>query len=275
MQESTISMILGVLVVLVVGGFVIQYLTKNKTQETLPDLTIQEVTPLPTTHKVADGESLWSISEQYYGTGYNWVDIKEANSITNADELSEGQELSIPYVTPRVKDERENSRVAIVNEPTEVVEQSKETVEISQEQGEAITTRENKDEKTKTEYTITKGDSLWKIAEKYYNDGNKWIDIAKANNLDNPSLLTSNKTLVIPNVLAAEETVEQKSPTEEVQEVNAVVNTTKYTVEPGDSLWSIAQSVYGDGDKWIEIAKANNLSHPSVIHHGNELTIPR
>lgn len=49
---------------------------------------------------------------------------------------------------------------------------------------------------------------------------------------------------------------------------------TTYTVVRGDNLSSIAQRFYGDGNQWTQIAKANNLAKPSVIHAGNVFIIP-
>jgi nucleoid-associated protein YgaU len=43
----------------------------------------------------------------------------------------------------------------------------------------------------------------------------------------------------------------------------------------GDSLWKIAVRAYGDGYKWVSIAKANKLVNPNLIHSGNVLTLPR
>ncbi len=48
----------------------------------------------------------------------------------------------------------------------------------------------------------------------------------------------------------------------------------KYTVVKGDSLWKIAESTYGDGERWTEIAKANSLRHPDLIQVGKELELP-
>ncbi|HUV71729.1 MAG TPA: LysM peptidoglycan-binding domain-containing protein [Clostridia bacterium] len=43
----------------------------------------------------------------------------------------------------------------------------------------------------------------------------------------------------------------------------------------GDTLWDISVRAYQDGYRWVEIAEANNLSNPNIIHPGNALTIPR
>lgn len=47
-----------------------------------------------------------------------------------------------------------------------------------------------------------------------------------------------------------------------------------YTVEPGDTLWAIAERFYGDGSKYQVIADASGISNPDLIHPGEVLTIP-
>lgn len=47
-----------------------------------------------------------------------------------------------------------------------------------------------------------------------------------------------------------------------------------YTVEGGDSLSAIAQRFYGDGNRYMEIANANGIANPDLIHPGQVLTIP-
>ena len=47
-----------------------------------------------------------------------------------------------------------------------------------------------------------------------------------------------------------------------------------YVVEGGDTLYSIAQEVYGDGNRWSEIAEANGIGDQSALTVGQELEIP-
>lgn len=47
-----------------------------------------------------------------------------------------------------------------------------------------------------------------------------------------------------------------------------------YTVEPGDTLWGIAERFYGDGSKYQMIADASGIANPDLIHPGQLLTIP-
>lgn len=48
------------------------------------------------THKVAKGDSLWKLSEKYYGTGLKWETILNANPGINPKKLIVGKELIIP-----------------------------------------------------------------------------------------------------------------------------------------------------------------------------------
>jgi nucleoid-associated protein YgaU len=47
-----------------------------------------------------------------------------------------------------------------------------------------------------------------------------------------------------------------------------------YTVQPGDTLWDIAERVYGNGTDYTLIAKASGIGNPDLIIPGQVLTIP-
>lgn len=49
---------------------------------------------------------------------------------------------------------------------------------------------------------------------------------------------------------------------------------TTYTVQPGDTLGSIAKRFYGDASRYIDIVTANNIQDPDRIEVGTELMIP-
>lgn len=210
LNESTISMLLGAIIIVVVGVLIVNFLRGQSGGETIPAVgTEEEERTLPATHTVREGEDLWKISEEYYGTGYNWTDIAEANNISNPNQIAEGQELTIPDV------EAAGPTATVVAEGT--------------------------------------------------------------------------TTPAPTGTIAATATIAQASPTSgpvatvtpvETEEGDEVVSTptiegTSYTVIKGDTLWDIAVRAYGDGYKWTEIASANNLVNPNIIHAGNVFTLPR
>lgn len=123
-------------------------------------------------------------------------------------------------------------------------------------------------------YTVTKGEDLWTIAEKQYGSGYNWTDIAQANDLTNPNYLEVGEELTIPDVEPKQPTLDTTLGPIATDQGNAIAGAT-YTVVRGDNLWDIAVRAYGDGYKWTDIAQANDLVNPGIIHAGNVLTIPR
>ena len=121
-------------------------------------------------------------------------------------------------------------------------------------------------------YLVKSGDSLWSISENFYKSGYNWVDIAKANKLENPGMIFAGNKLIIPKAepkIIADKTISPK------MEIDQSIAGNSYTIEKGDSLWNISVRAYGDGFSWTRIAKANSLSNPNLIFPGNILKIPR
>ena len=252
LNESVISTVLGALLIVVVGVAIINFFAKRKEGEVIPPIDIEETSTLPTTHIVKEGEELWGISEKYYGTGYNWVDIVEVNKISNANQITEGETLIIPNVEPRIVGEKITEKTTSSPTPTPTGESK------------AI-------EEAKT-HIVQSGENLWKIAEKYYQSGYNWVDIASENNIARPFIVRTGSELVIPNVEPKKATVKDRIL--EAKSIEGISGAT-YTVEKSDNLWEISVRAYGDGYKWAEIAKENKLVNPNLIHPGNILSLPR
>jgi len=47
-----------------------------------------------------------------------------------------------------------------------------------------------------------------------------------------------------------------------------------YIVQAGDTFWSIAMRIYGDGERYVDILEANNISEAGQIIVGMKLIIP-
>ncbi len=132
-------------------------------------------------------------------------------------------------------------------------------------------------------YIVKEDDTLFIIAQKYYNDGYKYTEIAKANNLDNPDLVEKGQIIEIPKLESATEMTlpVQPEPLTVVDDLAAdtqwgpKITSTTYTVVEGDWLSKIAGRSYGDIMEYDKIAKANNIQNSDLIEPGMVLTIPR
>lgn len=147
-------------------------------------------------------------------------------------------------------------------------------------------------------YTIKEGDTLFTIAEKYYNNGYKYTEIARVNNLSDPNIIETGQQLEIPKLsdqnLSAASTPnpqEMQSPeptpktspssqsqseTQQAQSWGTQITGDTYTVAEGDWLSTISARAYGgDITAYTRIAQANNIQNPDLIYSGTILKIPR
>lgn len=178
-NESTISLVLGVTVVLISAFLLFRYIKvwRNRTA-LLPESTATtqseplEIASLPTsievkeedgkivpeglpaTYVVQKGDSSWKIAQAFYGSGYNYVDIEKENNLKHNQHLEVGMKLTVP-------------KSPVISLTEEKVVSS---VSVSQEKQDAPKT-----------YTVKKGDHLWKIAVSVYSDGYKWTEIYTMN----------------------------------------------------------------------------------------------
>lgn len=155
-----------------------------------------------------------------------------------------------------------------------------ETTEIASEKVGEVTVETKEDgKKYPTELAekvvVKKGDNLWKIAEAQYGSGYNWVDIAKENKLGNVNILVEGQELKLPKVAIKE--MAKVAVGEPSLAPTDKIDGDSYTVAKGDHLWSVAVRAYGDGYKWVEIAKANNISitKASYIEVGQVLKLPR
>ena len=135
-------------------------------------------TPAPTgqrTHKIASGESLWTIAQAVYGNGSYFTKIVAANPDLNPKELKVGKILIIPDLTATEKQPA----------ATPAADSTKAAAPIN----------------TNTNYRIAAGDTLEKIARKLYNDStmqDKLYETNKALLGDNPDKLKIGWVLILP-----------------------------------------------------------------------------
>ena len=118
--------------------------------------------PSRTFHVIASGETLQDISQGHFGTTRRWQEIARLNNISNPDRVRVGQKLRLPG--------EETSRAAA--RPSRSLASS---------------------------HTVSAGETLIAIARRELGSGDRWEDIARANDINDPESIRVGQVLVIPN----------------------------------------------------------------------------
>ncbi len=126
------------------------------------------------------------------------------------------------------------------------------------------------------EYTVKKNDSLSKIAQRFLGGGHRWKYLWELNKerIPNPDKLKAGTVIIIPieqeaqkaKLGSQEESGSESLKTGEPQATQGDLR--QYTIKQNDSLWKIAQSELGDGNRWKEIYELNK----GIIEDSNKLT---
>lgn len=184
LNQSYLSLVLGLLIVLVAGILVFNYFQKTQpslgpSQQTVTENNQKDVSPenLPGKYTVKEGDTLFTIAQAYYSDGYKFSKIAETNKLANADLLEIGQVLEIPKL-----EEAQAQATVASNEGT----------------GGATNSTIWGDKIEGDTYTVVEGDWLSKIAGRAYGDVMAFEKIAQANNISNPDLIEPGTVLKIP-----------------------------------------------------------------------------
>lgn len=173
-KNNSLNFIIGLIVVISAIGSGIGLITYNViTSRNKPLVKTKEKNQLPIKiYTVQEGDSLWTIAENNYGSGHNAIDIIKANQLQDPNNLIKGQKLLIPIVTPLFP-----TRGEVNGDENNQTNQVTNNQEI---------------------YLVEPGDYYWKIAEMMYGDGNLMNKIMEANNITDPNYINPGMILKIP-----------------------------------------------------------------------------
>jgi len=195
-KQSLLSLVLGVLILIVVGVLIFNYINKPKgelgpSQQTNISTTSKEDVSkdsLPGKYVVKQGDTLFTIAKDYYGDGYQYTKVAEDNQLTDPNVLEVGQILNIPKLDLGNQNNSSPSSNATLNAKSEE----------SMGTGGAINQTIWGETITGNTYTIVAGDWLSKIAGRAYGDIYAFDKIAKANNITDPNNIEPGMVLKIP-----------------------------------------------------------------------------
>lgn len=120
-------------------------------------------------------------------------------------------------------------------------------------------------------YVVQPNDSFWGIAKKLWGDGTKYKLLKAAN--PRAGILRPGYSLTVPAISAATPT---PPPSTVVITPRTPAAASEYVVKAGDSLWSIARKIYGDGTRSKVIFEANRgrIKNMSDLRIGQSLRLP-
>ncbi|WP_105567418.1 LysM peptidoglycan-binding domain-containing protein [Microbacterium halophytorum] len=197
------------------------------------------------THTVEPGDTLWSIAQQHRTSLSALV---EANGFKASTMIFPGQKVKLTGTAPAER---------AASTPTRTTSLA-----------------------TAMTYTVSSGDTLWSIANAH---GLSLGQLFEANGFDRSTIVYPGQVIRLTtahtqpsddgnakNVLDARRDSDRTSTTGDSSSDDADANATTHTVEPGDTLWSIAHQY---GRTVAEILEANDLEPGAIIYPGQELEL--
>ena len=179
LSEETISLVLGLGVVLLVGGLLLNFFQGRARKGEVGEQAAAEEAIKAEEEKIAEmeageyvvqkGDSLWKIADTKLANPYAWVEVAKLNNFSSPDLIEVGQKISLPAKTEVV---------------SELPKTGRDLIEAG------------------SSHRGVEGDSLSKIALQAYGDMFAWVKIFQANRdkLQDPNLLEIGMELSVPQL---------------------------------------------------------------------------
>ena len=185
-------------------------------------------------YTIRQGDTLSSVGQRY---GLSWQAIAHANGMAEFSILTVGETIVLPGVSS-VQDEISAPVAAPAPAPLTQPDSS-------------VTVNDQI-------YTVTPGDTIFAIAGEH---GLNWQTLAAYNGLSDNALLQIGDSVRIPAPAVGGD-VGVAAPATAIR---------RHTVQPGETLWSIADAY---DVSWFALMEANHLDENSVLSIGQEIRLP-
>jgi len=206
-NQSFLNLVLGALIVIVLGVILFNYFnkpegdlgpTQQAEEEQTGDVSKEN---LPGNYTVKEGDTLFSIAQNYYDDGYKYPELVKANELENEDQISAGQVIKIPKLDSlTASPSPEASETASPTPGTSATPSPSPQGQTDAPAGEkgAIIQNPWGTPISGDSYTVQQGDWLSTISGRAYGDIMQYQKIAQANNIQNPNLIEIGQTLKLP-----------------------------------------------------------------------------
>ena len=220
-NQSFFNIVLGGLIVIVLAVLLFNYFNQPTEELSGPASQTEQSEQsgdvskdkLPGTYTVKEGDTLFTIAQNYYDDGYKYPELVKENKLANENAISSGQEIMIPKLnesgqavgiasaTPTATPEESAMPSAPVapSAPTAPATPAPATPAPAMgATGGAENATAWGDKITVDTYTVQEGDWLSKIAARAYGDMYLYQKLATANGIANPDAIEVGMTLKIP-----------------------------------------------------------------------------
>ncbi|NBX37050.1 MAG: LysM peptidoglycan-binding domain-containing protein [Planctomycetes bacterium] len=139
-------------------------------------------------------------------------------------------------------------------------------------------------------YTLREGETLYKLCQAKYGNGNLWKELAEFNKatIPNPTKMRAGMTVRLPavHVLRGEAAPApslqqvavplQQASMPQLAQPTPAASGREYVIQKGDTLGAIAARELGSAKKWEAIYQANRdrMKNPSDLRIGKSLRVP-
>ncbi len=115
-------------------------------------------------------------------------------------------------------------------------------------------------------YSVSAGDNLKSISERYYGDPNYYDELAEYNGIIYPYNIYANQILDVPDNFD-----ELDCPCQHDYAGDDIV----YEFQDGDTLWKVSKIYYGTGNYWELLKDYNKIPDERKIRNGTLIRIPQ